>query len=67
MAVTHFVTQFTHVSKHFSVYSRKQKILLMENCFKNVILTCKKKLHMCSQKYVSFLKCKELNKLKIKK
>ena len=24
MAVTHFVTQFTHVSRHFGVYSRKQ-------------------------------------------
>ena len=25
MAVTHFVTQFTHVSRNFGHYSRKQK------------------------------------------
>ena len=24
MAVTHFVTHFTHVSRHFGVYCRKQ-------------------------------------------
>ena len=24
MAVTHFVTQFTHVSRHFGLYNRKQ-------------------------------------------
>ena len=27
MAVTHFVTQFTNVSKHFGDYIRKKKIL----------------------------------------
>ena len=36
MAVTHFVTQFTHVSRHFEVYRRKQKNKkIRENCFKN--------------------------------
>ena len=25
MAIAHFVMQFTHVSRHFGVYSRKQK------------------------------------------
>ena len=28
MAATHFVTQFTHVSRHFGVYSNKQKKMI---------------------------------------
>ena len=34
MAVTHFVMQFTHVSRHFWVYSREKK-MFRENCFEN--------------------------------
>ena len=37
MAVTHFVTQFTHVCRHFEAYCRKQKQNLRENCFENVV------------------------------
>ena len=37
MAVTHFLTQFTHVSRHFGAYSRKQTKLFRENCFENVV------------------------------
>ena len=33
MAATHFVMQFTHVSRHFGDYSRKQKLRFRENCF----------------------------------
>ena len=40
--VTHFVTQFSHVSKHFGVYSRKQKKIFRENCFENVVSYLKK-------------------------
>ena len=42
MAVTHFVTQFTHVSRNFEVYSRKRKKLLRENCFANMVSDLKK-------------------------
>ena len=34
MAVTHFVTHFTHVSRHFGVYSRIQK----KNCLGKTVL-----------------------------
>ena len=38
MAVTHFVTHFTHVSRHSGIYCRKQqKKLFRENCFKNEV------------------------------
>ena len=37
MAVTHFVTQVTHVSRHFEVYSEKQKKMSRENGFENVV------------------------------
>ena len=37
MAVTHFVTQFTHVLKHPRFLNRKKK-LFKENCFENVVL-----------------------------
>ena len=37
LAVTHFVTQFTHVFRHPRVKSRKQKKFFRENCFDNVV------------------------------
>ena len=37
MAVTHFVTHFTHVSRHFGGYCRKKTKILRENCFENVV------------------------------
>ena len=49
MAVTHFVTQYTHVSRDFGDYSRKQK--KWENCFENVVSDFKKKCPMCPQNY----------------
>ena len=50
MAITHFVTQYTHVSIHFGVYCRKQKQMFRENCFENVISDFKKKWPMCQKK-----------------
>ena len=41
MAVMHFVTQFTHVSRHFGVF-RKQKKIFRENCFENLFSDLKK-------------------------
>ena len=43
MAVTHFVTPLTHVSRHFGVYSKKQTKLFRENCFESVVSDLKKK------------------------
>ena len=38
LAVTHFLTQFTHVSRHPIVKNRsKQKKFFRENCFENVV------------------------------
>ena len=38
LAVTHFVTQFTHVSGHFGAKSRKEEEnKLRKNCFDNVV------------------------------
>jgi hypothetical protein len=54
-AVTHFVTQFSHVSKHFGVYSRKQN--------KNVSVL--KKNVLCVHKTTFRKKC--INKEKKKK
>ena len=42
MATTHFVTRFTHVSRHFWVYCREQKKVFRENCFANVVSDLKK-------------------------
>ena len=41
MAVTHFVTQFTHVSRHFGVENKKN---VWKNCLENVFLDLPKKL-----------------------
>ena len=49
MVVTHFVTQFTHVSRHFGVNSRKQKQMFIKNCLKTWSQIRKKKGSMCSQ------------------
>ena len=46
LAVTHFVTQFTHVSKHFGVKNTKKN---RENCFKNVVSEIYKKNEFCPQ------------------
>ena len=49
MAVTHFVTRFTHVPRHFGVYCRKQiKQMFRENCFE-IVVSDKKKWPMCPQ------------------
>ena len=42
MAVTHFVTQFTQVLRHFGVYSSKQKQLFRETVFKFGLILVKK-------------------------
>ena len=34
MAVAHFVTQFTHISKHFEVYYRKTKKITVKTVLK---------------------------------
>ena len=51
MAVTHFVMHFTHDSRHFGVYCRKQKKLLRENCFKNVVSEVNEKWFKSPQNY----------------
>ena len=61
-AVTHFVTQFTHVSKYFGVYSRKLKKIFRENCFENLVSDLKKNV-LCPQNYFK----KKVYKLKTKK
>ena len=58
MAVTHFVTQFTHVSRHFEVYSRKEKYCLGKT-FENVVL----KNGLCVHKNTLRKKCKKRNKI----
>ena len=58
MAATHFVTQFTHVSRHFGDYSRKQKLLFRENCFEIAYVSTIRLLEK---------RCKIQDKVKIKK
>ena len=53
--ITHFVTQFTHVSRHFGVYSRKQK-KIRETCFENVVSDLKKSILLFQKK------CKKVQK-----
>ena len=65
MAVTHFVTQFTHISRHFGVYSRKQKKMVRANCFESVVSDLKKKC-LCVHKTTFRKKCKNKNKNKNK-
>ena len=65
MAVMHFVTQFTHVSIHFGVYSRKQQILFRENCFENVVSNLKKNV-LCVHK-TTFRKSAKTKKNRKKK
>ena len=69
MAVTHFVTQFTHVSRHFGVYSRKQKNIFRENCFENIVSDLKNKNGLCVHKTnlrKSAKKCKKLKRKTMK-
>ena len=42
MAVTHFVTQFTHVSRHLGVFSKKQKKCLGKTVHKTTFKKCAK-------------------------
>ena len=51
LAFMHFVRQFTHVSRHFRVFSRKQKKLFRENCFENLVSDLTEKLPICPQIY----------------
>ena len=55
--VTHFVTQFTHVPKHFGVYGRKPKKIVRENCFKNQVSDLKKNV-LCVNNTTFRKKCK---------
>ena len=48
LAITHFVTQLTHVSRHFRARNRKQKKTFQENCFENVVSEIHKKEWFCS-------------------
>ena len=51
MAITNFVTQFTHVSRHFDVDCRKKnKKLFRENCIENGVSDLKKKIAYVSTK-----------------
>ena len=61
MAVTHFVTQIMHVSRHFGVYSRKQKKLFRENGFENVVSDLKEN-SLCVQKTTFRKKWKKFKK-----
>ena len=63
MAVTHFVTQFKPVSRHFGVYSRKQKKFGRENYFENVVSDLQKK-NLCPQKLLE--KSAKTKKIKTK-
>ena len=65
MAVTHFVPHFTHVSRHFGVYCRKQKKLVRENCFENVVSEVNKKWFKSPQNYFK-KKVRKLKKIKTK-
>ena len=47
MAVTHFVTQFTHVSRHFGLYSRKQT-----NFFGKTVLKMRSQIYKKNRLYV---------------
>ena len=66
MAVTHFVTHFTHVSRHFGVKCRKQKKMFREKCFENVVSYVNKKLLKSPQNYF-YKKVQGLQKNKNKK
>ena len=35
LAITHFVTQFTYVSRHFRAWNRKEEKQIRDNCFEN--------------------------------
>ena len=66
MAVTNFVTQFTHVSRNFEIYSRKQKNIFRDNCLENVVSDLKKNV-ICVHKTTFREMCKNKQKNKIKK
>ena len=59
MAVTHFVTQFTHVSRHFGVYSRKQKNNYLGKTVLKIWSQIKNKHCLCVPKTPFRKKCKK--------
>ena len=63
MAVTLFVTQFTQVSRHFWVNSRKQKEMVRENCFENVVSNLWKN-GLCVRKAIFRKEVQKLRKIK---
>ena len=66
MAVTHFVTQFTHVVRHLEFRVENKKKLFRENCFENVVSDVKKN-GLCVHKTTFRKKCKNKIKLNLKK
>ena len=46
MAVTHFVTQFTHASKHFRALNKTKKFCKV-NCYRNVVSKIHKNYLFC--------------------
>ena len=44
MAITNFVMQFTHVSRHVEVYNRERKKMFRKNCFENMVSDLNKKI-----------------------
>ena len=64
----HFVKHFTHVSRHFRVYCRKQKQkkVFRENCFEKVVSDVNKKWFKSPQNYFQ-KKVQKLKKIKKQK
>ena len=52
------MTQFTHVSRHFEAYSRKQKKLLKKNCIENMVSEIYQKNQFCPQNPPNILNVK---------
>ena len=59
MAITHFLTQFTHVSRHFGVNSRKQKKWVGKTVLK-------KRFQICEKIAFTHKKMQKLRKIKTK-
>ena len=62
MAVTHFVTQVTHVSRHYGVYNKKQKKWLGIIVLKMWSLRFNKKLAYVSPKLILEKSAKTIKK-----
>ena len=63
MAFTHFVTQFTHVSRHSRVKNENKTKKFRENCFENEVSDLSRKKCMCPQNYF-LLKVQQLKTTK---